>query len=83
MPHTEPRDYFVSLRRDSRVALLAGPFTTHTEALATVDRAVQLANEIDGWTWFDVFGTCSFPTPSHKKGKLNLQLGVDSPQTTA
>lgn len=80
MPHTEPRDYYVSLVRGSRTALLAGPFETHAEALAMVDRATALANEVDPRSHFDPFGTVSLPRyPWNPKGKLNLQLGVDSP----
>lgn len=79
MSHTEPRDYYVSLRRGSRTALIAGPFETHTEALAMVEPATKLANELDGWTWFDAFGTCSGPRlPTNPKGKLNSQLGLDT-----
>jgi hypothetical protein len=77
MPHTEPRDYYVSLRRGSRTALLAGPFATHTEALAMVERATAEANRIDQWSWFDAFGTCSGPRlASNPAGKLNEQLGI-------
>jgi hypothetical protein len=75
MPHTEPRDYYVSLRRAERTALLAGPFETHTEALALVDRAVALANDLDPRAWFDPFGTMSLPrSPANPYGKLNIQL---------
>lgn len=77
MPHTEPRDYYVSLRRGSRTALLAGPFDTHTEALALVERATAEANRIDEWSWFDPFGTCSMPrAPTNPVGKLNDRLGL-------
>jgi hypothetical protein len=79
MPHTEPRDYYVSLRRGSRTALLAGPFATHTEALAMVDTAVKLANELDQWAWFDPFGTMSLPRAANNPvGKLNDRLGIIS-----
>lgn len=80
MPRTDVLDYYVDLRRGKRVALLAGPFETHTEALAMVDRAVALANDLDQWSHFDPFGTCSMPRyPWNPKGRLNSQLGVDSP----
>jgi hypothetical protein len=70
-------DYYVSLRRDSRTALLAGPFATHTEALDTVARAVAKANEVDQWSHFDPFGTVSIPrSPSNPMGKLNGALGI-------
>lgn len=77
MPHTEPRDYYVSLQRGSRTALLAGPFKTHTEAIAMVEPATKLANDLDLWSWFDAYGTCSLPRyPWNPRDKLNSQLGV-------
>lgn len=80
MPHTEPRDYYVSLRRGERTALLAGPFATHAEALATVDRAVAEANAIDDRAWFDPFGTCSLPRDAKNPiGKLNSRLRILPP----
>lgn len=80
MPHTEPRDYYVSMRNGRRTALLAGPFVTHTEALAAVEPAYKLACELDTWADFYTRGTCSLPRyPWNPKGKLNSQLGLDSP----
>lgn len=73
---TAPRDYFVSLRRGERTALLAGPFATHAEALGLVDRATDEANRVDPWAHFDAFGTCSLPAPSGYVGTLNRQCGV-------
>lgn len=78
MPHTDLRDYYVSLRRGKRTALLAGPFETHSEALAYVGRAVKLAHELDPWAWFDAHGTCSLPRVSgNPPGKLNKLLGFE------
>lgn len=79
MPHTEPRDYFVTMRRDKRTAFLAGPFATHTEALERVDAARQAASKVDPWSDFDSFGTSSLPTGSGVVGKLNTMLGVIDP----
>jgi hypothetical protein len=77
MPRTDVCDYYVSLRRGKRTALLVGPFATHTEALAMVDRAVAEANRLDQWAWFDPFGTMSLPrAPSNPMGRLNERLGV-------
>lgn len=73
------RDYYVSLVRGLRTALLAGPFAVHADALAMVASAVKLANELDQWSHFDAFGTLSLPRyPWNPKGKLNLQLGVNN-----
>jgi hypothetical protein len=65
------------MRRGKRTALLAGPFVTHTEALATVDRANAKACEVDQWAWFDLFGTMSLPrSATNPIGKLNALLGI-------
>lgn len=76
MPHTEPRDYFVSIVRGDRRGLLAGPFATHTEALAMVDAARAEAQRVDPWADFDSFGTCSLPAGSGKRGVLNERLTI-------
>lgn len=77
MPRTDRNDYYVSLIRGKRVALLAGPFATHTEALAMVDAAREAAYAVDSWTWFDLIGTSSLPYLSTNPfGKLNQRLGI-------
>lgn len=74
---SEARDYYVSMIRDSRYALLAGPFATHEEALQMVIPAKREAQRIDHWVDFDSFGTCSKPrNPQNKDGWLNVWLGV-------
>lgn len=75
------RHYYVSLRRESakgvRTSLLAGPFDTHAEALAMVERASDEAYEVDPWTWFDQHGTCSLPRrEGNPRGVLNERLGL-------
>lgn len=77
MPRTDHLDYYVSLRRGNRTALLAGPFATHTEALVWVDRAGEAAYEVDRWSWFDPRGTCSLPySENNPIGRLNEKLGI-------
>lgn len=73
----EQRDYYVSLRRGARTALLAGPFSTHDEALGLVNRAATEAEKVDPRAFWDPHGTCSLPyDPANPIGKLNQQLGV-------
>jgi hypothetical protein len=81
MPRTDVLDYYVSLRRadpaGTRTALLAGPFATHTEALAMVDRAKDEAERADPRAFWDAHGTCSLPRDvGNPFGKLNQRLGV-------
>lgn len=78
MPRTDICDYYVSIVRSPKQrGLLAGPFNTHTEALANVDRARDKACEVDQWAWFDLFGTVSLPrAAANPMGKLNMHLGV-------
>lgn len=77
MPHTEPRDFYVSLIRGSRTALLAGPFASHTEALAMVRAAADEAERADARSFWDAHGTCSLPRDAgNPMGKLNERLGV-------
>jgi hypothetical protein len=80
MPHTEPRDYYVTMVRGERVAWLAGPFKTHTEALANVSRARAEACKVDPWCDFDAFGTSSLPAGKGPEGKLNRHLAVSRGQ---
>lgn len=77
MPRTDILDYYVSIVRDRRTGLLAGPFATHTEALATVSAAREEACNVDPRAWWDAFGTCSLPRDlANPNGTLNQRLGV-------
>lgn len=73
------RDFYVSMRRGERTAYLAGPFTTHAEALALVPAAEREAIAIDPWAHFDAFGTCSLPVAANNPvGKLNDIIGISA-----
>ena len=81
MCRTDALDYYVSLRRadpaGTRTALLAGPFATHTEAIAMVGRAKDEAERCDPRAFWDAHGTCSLPRDAaNPAGKLNGRLGV-------
>lgn len=74
---SDEKDYYVSMIRDRRYALLAGPFATHEEALAMVIPVKREAHRLDQWTDFDSFGTCSKPRdPRNKDGWLNVWVGA-------
>jgi hypothetical protein len=54
---------------------MAGPYATHGEALADVDRARGIADKIDGRAWFMGWGTVRAKDGDAKPGRLNaLQL---------
>lgn len=59
--------YYVTLiRDDKRVAWLAGPYATHEQALALVDRAWLKACDVDPWCHFYARGTASITRPTDK-----------------
>lgn len=74
------RKYYVTMMRDGekRVARLAGPFDTHDEAKAMVDKAREKAYEADPRAFWDAFGTSSVVSDNHVPGVLNDVLGVQS-----
>lgn len=55
--------YYVTMVRGNRVAWLAGPYSTHDEALEHVDEAKRRACERNCWHDFDAFGTARRETP--------------------
>lgn len=66
--------YYVSLKRDRRVALLLGPFDTHAEALERVGEAFRKAGEVDPWAAFDAVGTVRMRDGYRAPGVLNRFL---------
>lgn len=71
-------NYYVSTIDGSRYSLLAGPFSTHPEACAWVDRTMDKACSVDPRAWFYAFGTASTGPEYRKPGILNDLLGLSS-----
>lgn len=72
-----PVYWYAGLKRDSRKALLAGPFSTETEAAALVEPMREAAEEIDPFCCFDSAGVFRVETDKPAPaGKLNTRLGV-------
>jgi hypothetical protein len=69
--------YFVSIRRDSRVGILAGPFGTLDIAESYIEPASRVAVALNSWHHFDAFGVAYIPGRMIA-GKLNDQLGIPS-----
>ena len=70
-PHHILDVFFVSCVEDSgqrRNALLLGPYDTHEEAIANVDRGRNLAETSDPKAYWYSFGTCSIRGPTEQKG---------------
>jgi hypothetical protein len=63
--------FFVTCIEDEgqrRVGYLLGPYTTHAEAIANVDRGAKLAcGASPKANWYS-FGTCSIQEPTERKG---------------
>lgn len=74
--HPRNANYYVTALDCDRVAVLAGPFKTHPEALALVDMAEHLAIQMDRKAWFYSYGTAAFESDFRKRGKLNKHLGI-------
>lgn len=69
--------FYVSVIDGNRTGVLAGPFPTHGLALDLVDRARDLAVEIDPKAHFYSFGTCRVRHEHKPAGLLNDQVGYD------
>ena len=56
-PDTKPGPYYVSAINGSKVHLMAGPYELHADALATVDKARDIAVDHDPRAWWMQWGT--------------------------
>ena len=69
MPH------FVTIIRDSKVGVLAGPFEERKLAESYIDRARDEAIKVDPMAHFDSLGVSLIPGRGHP-GVLNERLGL-------
>ena len=65
--------FYVSVRDGPRYGFLLGPYTTHGEALANVERGKQLALDSDNASrsWFYAYGTCKITANKLPKAVFN------------
>ncbi len=63
--------YYVSAIDAGTTYLMAGPYNTHEAALADVDKALRIADDIDGRAWFMGWGTIRMRNDYRIPGKLN------------
>jgi hypothetical protein len=57
-PDTRPGPYFVSAIDGTKKYIMAGPYAGHAAALADVDRARDIASNLEGRAHFMAWGTC-------------------------
>lgn len=70
--------YYVTLRRESRTAWLAGPFDTGPEAVSKMQDAHEAACRIDPFAHFDSVGVTEVERKSGKpfpRGVINGMIG--------
>ena len=71
MPDTKPGPYYVSVKDgETQFALASGPYPTHTEALALVDRVRDICVENDGYAHFLSYGTVRCKPECNSPGRL-------------
>jgi len=72
-PETCPENgnYYVTAIDGGQVYWMAGPYKTHPEALALVDKALNIADKHDGRAWFMSWGTSRRKDGYDQPGSLN------------
>lgn len=85
IPDTQPGPYYVSVIDGSRYALISGPYDTHAEALALVEKAKSIATSLDPRSCFAAFGTARTKDGYNHPGVLqrwgySLQLEKEQTQ---
>lgn len=61
LAEVEGRQFYTSVIDGTRRGYLSGPFETHAEALADVERVRRRAQTDNARAWFYGFGMCSTP----------------------
>ena len=74
--HHPGANYYVSVIDGKRWRCLAGPFRTHSDALAMVVATSDKASELDVRAAFYAFGTVAMAQDYTEPGFLNGQLGL-------
>jgi len=60
-------EFYVTTVDAGRVGFLLGPYATHADALANVERGNRLAHEADPRAWFYAFGTARWTQPGRRR----------------
>jgi hypothetical protein len=78
--------FYVTVRSGSRVGYLLGPYASHADALASVDRARLFAGRLDPWAVFYAFGTARVVAETAsmlRPGRFNDEIGLYGPGVAA
>lgn len=73
-PSPVPGNYYVSAVDGPKFALLAGPYTSHAQALDMVPTVTEIAMQLDPKAAFYGFGTCRTHDAYNREGILNKHL---------
>lgn len=76
-PDTRPGPYYVTAITGGRYFVMAGPYSTHQAALDDVQRARDVAYQVDPRAWWAAWGTARIEG-SQRAGRLN-DLGLMRP----
>ena len=75
--HEHGANFYVSVVDAGRTGLLAGPYTTHAEALRHLDPTRDIACRVQDRAWFYSFGTLAMKDGYRKPGLLNDLLAEE------
>ena len=62
--------YYVSVKDGRKFGLLAGPYETHSEAIAKIRAARDIPCHRDPWAWFYHYGTVRMKGSYREPGKF-------------
>lgn len=74
--------YYVTIVRGRRVGYLIGPCPTETEARDQIPLARAVAEDIDPFACFDLFGTALVTARRLPPGSLNERIGYKPTEAT-
>lgn len=75
LDHDHARAYFVTVKDYDRTGWLAGPYLTHAQALAEIDRFNARCQELDLKAFWYAYGTAS--TAADEAAKIRTVFNLD------
>ncbi len=74
--HPDGANFYVSVKDGSRSNVLAGPYSTHPEALAHVEQIRAWAERVNDRAVFYAFGTVAMAPDFNRPGMANQHINV-------